>query len=675
VIETYQMTPSGMEQMFVFDSLPEAGDLVLRLSIETELSGFESAEGLRFANELGYVSYGRAHAYDANGKDMQAVSTLEGGSIEIRVPSAFLASATFPITVDPFVSSFGIDTSSLTDYNPDVAYVAGSDRYLVVFEETYSSIDHDVFSVLVSSTGVITFNGYIDFTTDSWRSPKVASNVFANNFMAVAEVSPSSGTNVLVRGATVDAASGSIGSQFDISTGAQGSDSGIPDVGGDPTTAPPTYYLVTWETAYSSTDVDIYARLVDAAGNLQGSGPIYVDFSTADDKLPRISKSDGHAPFATQRWTIVWSRYDGSTNSYHPWGAQYLWDGSLVHPTYLIDSGAKLVGPAVPSSLLDGAAGERDFLVAYSAYYPGSGSNDVFAEIFNGTAFVSAADISVLEGQGFAAQNQMDVGVDSDGSSYAIVYQEHFGGSTSSWHDIYVAAVARNGNSMQVAERHVNFDFSGSYDDSYPSPHITSAYSGGGAQHRFLLVWADIGSGGDDVLGGFYDAGTFSTFCSPAGSFFDQVTPCPCANPPAIAGLGCNNGYNSGGAAITSSGTASLSSDTVTFSSIGEWPHVLSIFSQGTAPVFDGVAFGHGVRCVGGTLKRLYTHTSSGGVVTAPVGTDASVHARSAALGDPIAAGSARYYYVYYRDPILFGACLTVDDFNTTPTGSLIWYP
>jgi hypothetical protein len=677
VIENYQMAPDGMEQMFVFDSLPRSGDLVVRMGVETELPAAESAEGFRFSNELGYVSYGRAQAYDADGNRTPATAILDGGSIEIRVPAAFLASAVFPVTIDPFVSSIGIDTSSFDDFWPDAAYDATNDRYIVVYDEAFSGSDYDVFSAFIFPGGGTISGHYIDSTSDYWGEPKVANNNIAHNFLVVAEVSTSGPFGQMtVRGATVAAAPGGIvGPQFTISTGAQGSDSFFPDVGGDPTTAPPTYYLVTWETAYSSTDHDIYARLVDASGVLQGNGPIYVDYSTEDDNLPRISKSDGHEPFNTQRWTIVWGRYDGSTNSNHPWGAQYLWDGSLVHPTYLIDSGAEIVGPATPSSLLDGATGERDFLVAYSAYYPGSGSRDVFAEIFNGTTFVSAADISLLEGQGFAAQDQTKLGVDSDGSSYAIVYQEHYGGSSSSWEDVYVAAVARNGNSMQVAERHVNFDFSGSYDFASTSPQITSAYSGGGAQHRFLLVWTDLGSGGDDVLGGFYDAGTFASFCSPSGSFFDQVVSCPCANPPTAPGRGCNNSSTTGGALLTSTGVASLSADTVGFTASGEKPTATSVFVQGTSPIFSGAVFGQGVRCVGGSLKRLYVHAAAGGAVSAPVGTDARVHTRSAALGDSISAGSARYYFVYYRDSTVLGGCPATSTFNTTQSGSLIWYP
>jgi hypothetical protein len=120
---------------------------------------------------------------------------------------------------------------------------------------------------------------------------------------------------------------------------------------------------------------------------------------------------------------------------------------------------------------------------------------------------------------------------------------------------------------------------------------------------------------------------------------------------------------------------ASLSGDTVTLTATGEKPTGASNLLQGNLPAFGGIAFGQGVRCVGGVLKRLYTHTASHGVVSAPLAGEPSVSARSAALGDPISAGSARYYLWYYRDPIVLGGCPASLSFNATPTGSRIWAP
>jgi hypothetical protein len=380
--------------------------------------------------------------------------------------------------------------------------------------------------------------------------------------------------------------------------------------------------------------------------------------------LPSISKSDGHEPFSSQRWTIAWLR---QTSGATIWGAQYLWDGSLVHPTFPMELGDPSTNPR-PSSLLDGS-GERDYMIAFTQL-ASLGNRDVHAVIMNGTTKVADANISQLEGQNFSGEDQSDVSVDSDGNAYALAYSEQYANTADI--DMYAACVTRSGATIQIAERHVNFDFS-TLSSEYPR--ITSTYSGGGDKHRFMLVWEDDTSSTRDVFGGFYDAGTFASFCSPHPNFFDQVMPCPCGNAPESAGHGCNNSSGTGGAILTSNGSASLSFDTIGFIASGEKPSAVSTLFQGDAPLFSGVPFGQGVRCVGGTLKRLYTHSASGGVVYAPAGTDPQVHVRSAQLGDVISAGSARYYLMSYRDPIVLGGCPTASTFNSTQSGSLVWYP
>jgi len=96
---------------------------------------------------------------------------------------------------------------------------------------------------------------------------------------------------------------------------------------------------------------------------------------------------------------------------------------------------------------------------------------------------------------------------------------------------------------------------------------------------------------------------------------------------------------------------------------------------QGTASVSSGVVYGQGVRCVGGALKRLFTKTAVGGSISAPDfgAGDPTVSARSAARGDVIQAGQARWYLVYYRDPIVLGGCGASSTFNATQTGRVDW--
>ena len=183
-------------------------------------------------------------------------------------------------------------------------------------------------------------------------------------------------------------------------------------------------------------------------------------------------------------------------------------------------------------------------------------------------------------------------------------------------------------------------------------------------------IIVDIQEASASIEGALYDCGQFARFCSPG---FDGVIACPCGNPPVGYDRGCNNSSNTGGAYLLPSGVASIAADTMHLSSASEKLNATSIFLQGSA--LTNVVFGQGVRCTGGTLKRLYVKTASGGSASAPSGTDPTMSARSAALGDVLAAGSTRYYNVYYRDPTVLGGCPSASTFNSTDAVAATWAP
>jgi hypothetical protein len=160
------------------------------------------------------------------------------------------------------------------------------------------------------------------------------------------------------------------------------------------------------------------------------------------------------------------------------------------------------------------------------------------------------------------------------------------------------------------------------------------------------------------------------SFCTPN---VGGVIACPCANPPAGANRGCDNSSATGGASISGSGSPTLAGDTLLLTTAGQRPSGTSIVLQGTTNNGTGVVFGQGVRCVAGLLKRLYVKTAVGGSISAPVGADATISARSAALGDPIQAGQHRFYSVYYRDPIVLGGCDVLATFNATNAVDVGW--
>jgi hypothetical protein len=161
--------------------------------------------------------------------------------------------------------------------------------------------------------------------------------------------------------------------------------------------------------------------------------------------------------------------------------------------------------------------------------------------------------------------------------------------------------------------------------------------------------------------------------CEPVGTadcFGDGTgAACPCGNTGA-PGHGC---MNSIGQSAQLSAVGTTNPDTVVLSVTGELTTAFSLFLQGTTSV-SPLIYGDGLRCVGGTFKRLYSKNASGGNVAAPQGAELSVTARSAALGDPISSGATRYYMISYRDPSV-GFCPDPPGgtFNVTNSVSIVW--
>ena len=156
--------------------------------------------------------------------------------------------------------------------------------------------------------------------------------------------------------------------------------------------------------------------------------------------------------------------------------------------------------------------------------------------------------------------------------------------------------------------------------------------------------WAFGASGtlpsGTIVVGG----GSFPTWCAGDGSL---AVACPCANT-GTTGHGCDNSSATGGALLVASGSAQP--DTLQMHASGMVPTGFALLLQGDAALASAAAFGDGLRCVGGALRKLAVAPSGGGSATFPQPGAPSISSAAAAVGDAIAPGSVRHYQVYYRD-------------------------
>jgi hypothetical protein len=659
VVEQYVMKPQSMEQEFVFESLASSGDLVLRIDVASELAGAEKSDGFEFANERGGVRYSRAVAIDARGNRCAATTTLQDGAIEIRVPAEVLARSAFPLTIDPVGLTFNVTSPGTVDTNPDIAYDTTHQVYAVTWERAFSASDHDCYCQLQNLFGVTVVNSTvsIDFTTAYWSFPRIANNANSSQFLVVATVGIANSR--VIKGRTRQAADTTTSAQFQISDPSVTSDQFNADVGGDPTSTPPTYYFVTWERAYTTGDHDIFARLVDPGTAL--SAQIYVDDSSFTlDTHPSISKSDGDEPFSTQCWTIVWQR-EGGNNEIEL--AQYRWDGSVVHPSEAYLSGPNLLSLPCVSSITEGATGERIFLIAMQEQE--STNKDILCVTGTGNAVQYIVNLQTLEGE-ITPLDHADPHVDSDGCDFAVTYAERQSAASGNY-DVYVSTLNSLGSGMALMEGHQVLAGTA---DIEGVPRVTARHSGGGFGPFYAVTWQDVvtPSTSIDIKGAFYATPLATSFCRPG---IDTSMSCPCSNLGTL-GHGCNNSAGTGGGVMDAIGESSLGEDTLKLRQSGELPNSTSIVLQGGIKS-PSVVFGAGLRCVGGTLKRLYTHNASNGTVIAPNGSDAPVHSRSAALGDTISVCQSRYYQIYYRDSNL--AFCNGSGFNIGDAIAELWVP
>jgi hypothetical protein len=118
---------------------------------------------------------------------------------------------------------------------------------------------------------------------------------------------------------------------------------------------------------------------------------------------------------------------------------------------------------------------------------------------------------------------------------------------------------------------------------------------------------------------------------------------CPCGNDSATAG--CTNSTG-GGALLGFSGGTSLAADDLQLSGAGLAPGQPALLIAGLNAVNGGAGnpFGDGLRCVGGSVKRL-------GLALPDANGDAS-WGPGLAAGQGWLPGDVRYFQLWYRDPI-----------------------
>ncbi|MCY2961408.1 MAG: hypothetical protein NTY35_14690 [Planctomycetota bacterium] len=145
-------------------------------------------------------------------------------------------------------------------------------------------------------------------------------------------------------------------------------------------------------------------------------------------------------------------------------------------------------------------------------------------------------------------------------------------------------------------------------------------------------------------------------------------TACPCGNL-GTSGHGCGNSVDPAGAVLAALGSARVSSDSLVLMASG-MPNSSALYFQGTSATGggNGVAFGDGLRCAGGSVLRLGVTTNAGGGSQYPGLADLPISIRGAIPQG----GGVREYQVWYRNAAAF---CTASTFNLSNGLEVVWLP
>ncbi|TAJ21900.1 MAG: hypothetical protein EPO68_04055 [Planctomycetota bacterium] len=369
--EEYVVQADGVEQRFVFDSLPAGGgDLVVRGRIATPLvardvddtpGDGESPLGIRFeAPGYGSFVYGGVTGIDANGARAAGLVRFDGEHIELSLPESFVAHAALPLVLDPLLGSNVNVSGGLDLSRSDVAFDVTHNLYLVVWSVNFSSSNADVHGQRISPSGA-KVGGLVliePYTNVSSGAPTVANNNGANRFLVAWPQTPSSlgGANDLVC-RIVNASNGGISNviQFAINGGEL-------DSGGEMLEG----YLNV-QVVWQDSGIRGRAITVPATGD-PGFGTTYVLAASTDALAPSISKSGG----LPGRYLVAWRQKYGTYAWSQILGRTVHYDATLGPAAidFTTHATAQKSDPAVDG---DGV----DFLVAYESVTIGGSTFDL----------------------------------------------------------------------------------------------------------------------------------------------------------------------------------------------------------------------------------------------------------------------------------------------------------
>ncbi|MBN4055072.1 hypothetical protein JYT15_01035 [Acidimicrobium ferrooxidans] len=185
ITESYQSRPEGVELAFTLARPLGTGreDLIFHGQLETGLisNRTESREGFELSK---IVKIGKTTVIDRSGRELLANVTLRGNRFDIHVPGKWLASASYPVVVDPLMgSNIQVSSATVDETRPECAYDPTLNRYLIVWEYKFSNNDLDVYGRFVDNLGNPIGAAFpIRNSTKNEETPVVAFSITSNRY-------------------------------------------------------------------------------------------------------------------------------------------------------------------------------------------------------------------------------------------------------------------------------------------------------------------------------------------------------------------------------------------------------------------------------------------------------------------------------------------------------------
>jgi hypothetical protein len=373
VTERWDLREGGIEQSFLIHApAARAGEMVLRGAVNSALRAAERGPQVAplvftAADRSCELHYGAAVAIDADGDQVPVPVGFVDGAIELHVPAAFLAEATYPVLVDPLVQVFVFDNvvvtgSGVTETSVD--RVDATDRLSLVSTHVRwaSSLDGDVFLQKHRDDYAYTATLYADLSPNvSSYSGSVAAVDGNDRFVAAWNRGSPGATTITYVVEPADATAVNLLRNANVPVG---SSERAPRLGGHKGggLGQTNALLVRLRDTGTGQPTEVWGSVIDTVTGLEGA-PFRIAGSgqllTRDCEEPWVTRD---IAVAGNAWLCAWQQYTDGIDRWTIAVARVGTDGSVS---------STLFSPSVPSSpthamqpRIEGARGR--FLIAFT---------------------------------------------------------------------------------------------------------------------------------------------------------------------------------------------------------------------------------------------------------------------------------------------------------------------